>query len=415
MKISKAIKHLLPGIFLLGFNIGTGSVTAMAKAGANYGMSLLWALFISCLITFILIHLYGRFTIITGETALAAFRKHIHPAVGIFFIVALTANVSGSVMGVMGIIADICSEWTKTLIDGGIKPVYFAVFFISVVYAIFLNGRTEFFQKALTVIVAIMAACFIINFFMLAPPLIEIVKGMVPHIPESPGGDSKSSFLIIASMVGTTVFSGLFIIRTTLVKEAGWSSEDLDVQRRDAFFSGFMMFVISAIIMAAAAGTLYVEGKTLEKPAEMITLLEPLAGPFAVAIFTLGIVAAGVSSQFPNVLLLPWLLCDYTGSERDMKQAKYRVMVFFISLLGLVVPVFHARPVVVMIASQAFGALILPVTVCCIIYLGNSKSVVGDKTYTVFENIVLALILVFALYSCASGLIGLADTLGKYI
>jgi hypothetical protein len=27
----------LPGIFLLGFNIGTGSVTTMAKAGASYG------------------------------------------------------------------------------------------------------------------------------------------------------------------------------------------------------------------------------------------------------------------------------------------------------------------------------------------------------------------------------------------
>ncbi len=46
-----------------------------------------------------------------------AFRKHIHPGVGIFFIVALTAGVSGSVMGVMGIVADISYEWSKTMID----------------------------------------------------------------------------------------------------------------------------------------------------------------------------------------------------------------------------------------------------------------------------------------------------------
>ena len=43
----------LPGIFLLGFNIGTGSVTTMATAGANYGMSLLWTVLISCAATYL--------------------------------------------------------------------------------------------------------------------------------------------------------------------------------------------------------------------------------------------------------------------------------------------------------------------------------------------------------------------------
>ncbi|MHC4175726.1 MAG: divalent metal cation transporter, partial [Planctomycetota bacterium] len=48
MKTKKLINAFLPGIFLLGFNIGTGSVTAMAKAGATYGMSLLWTILLSC-------------------------------------------------------------------------------------------------------------------------------------------------------------------------------------------------------------------------------------------------------------------------------------------------------------------------------------------------------------------------------
>ena len=135
-KIAKGLALFLPGIFLLGFNIGTGSVTAMAVAGAEHGMSLLWAIVISCLCTFFMINLYGRYTLITGETALQAFRKHIHPAVGVFFIVALTAGVSGSVMGVMGIVAEICYEWSKSLVDGGIAPIYFASFFVSLVYFI---------------------------------------------------------------------------------------------------------------------------------------------------------------------------------------------------------------------------------------------------------------------------------------
>lgn len=183
-KFSKTLALFLPGIFLLGFNIGTGSVTSMAKAGATYGMSLLWTIVASCFATFFMITVYGRYTLVTGETALQAFRKHIHPAVGIFFIVALTAGVSGSVMGVMGIIAEISYEWSKTMVEGGVPPIYFAIFFITLVYYIFWNGRTEFFERSLAVLVAIMSACLILNFFIMMPPPINILKGLVPNLPE---------------------------------------------------------------------------------------------------------------------------------------------------------------------------------------------------------------------------------------
>ena len=170
MTVRKFIKSLLPGFFLFGFTIGTGSVTAMAKAGADYGMSLLWTILLSCYITYFLINQYGRFTLITGYTALAAFKKYIHPAVGIFFIVALTMHVSGSIIGVMGIIADICHEWSKTIINGGIPRIVIAIFFVTLIYLLFLDGRTKVFQKVLSYIVAIMAICFLVNFFIMTPP-----------------------------------------------------------------------------------------------------------------------------------------------------------------------------------------------------------------------------------------------------
>ena len=403
---SKFLALFLPGIFLLGFNIGTGSVTAMAKAGATYGMSLLWTIVASCLATFLLITVYGRYTLVTGETALQAFRKHIHPTIGIFFIVALTAGVCGSVMGVMGIVADISHEWSKTMIEGGIAPIYFAIFYIALVYFIFWNGRTQFFERSLAVVVAIMAACFILNFFIMMPPPVDILKGLVPGLPEVPADQGKGPFLVIASMVGTTVFSGLFIIRTTLVQEAGWTVQDIKKQRNDAIVSVTMMFVISAAIMAAAAGTLYVEGLGLTQASQMIELLEPLVGAFAMSLFAVGIIAAGVSSQFPNVLMLPWLLCDYNQSPREMTLPRYRIMVFLISLLGLVVPIFDARPVFVMIVSQAFQSIILPVTVICIIYLGNRRDLMGEFKLGRWTNIFLGAVLLFSLVTTSMGIRG---------
>ena len=309
-------------------------------------------------------------------------------------------------MGVMGIVAEICFEWSKTMIEGGIAPVYFAGFFSVLVYFIFWNGKTQFFERTLAVIVAVMAACFLLNFFIMMPAPMEIIKGMIPNLPNVPADAGKGPFLVIASMVGTTVFSGLFIIRTTLVKEAGWTIKDLRQQRNDAIVSATLMFVISTSIMAAAAATLYVAGEGLSKASEMITLLEPLAGKLATAIFTLGIVAAGVSSQFPNVLMLPWLLCDYSDSKREMTLPRYRIMVFFISLLGLVVPIFEARPVLVMIVSQALSSVLLPLTVGCILYLANRKDLMKEHSNKLGTNLILIAILLLSIVNSSAAIKG---------
>jgi len=371
MNIKKLIKSILPGIFLLGFTIGTGSVTAMAKAGADYGMSLLWALLLSCYITYFMINQFGLFTLRTGDTAMAAFKKNIHPAVSIFFIVALTLHVSGSIVGMTGLMADMTHEWSKSFIDGGLPTVAIALFFVILVYLLFLDGRTKVFQKALAYIVVIMAICFLISFFLLAPPIGEIARGLVPNVPDT--GSVAQTFLVIASMVGTTVFSGVFLIRGTQIKEAEWTFADFKTQRRDAITSAVMMFIISASVMATASGTLHVQGFKMNNVTEMISILEPVAGLFAAGIFTIGVVAAGLSSQLPIASLTPWLTEDFRERKPNLKRPEYRIYALILLLLGMILPIFHVRPVIIMVASQAFSAVILPFTVACLIYLGNNE------------------------------------------
>jgi hypothetical protein len=46
-KFKQVLLSLMPGIFLIGYNIRTGSLTAMSKAGASFGCDLLWAVLLS--------------------------------------------------------------------------------------------------------------------------------------------------------------------------------------------------------------------------------------------------------------------------------------------------------------------------------------------------------------------------------
>ena len=76
-KIIALVLGFGPGIFAIGYTIGTGSVTSMIVAGSKFGMQLLWVLLLSCLFSGVLMFAYGNYALITGETALYGFKKHL--------------------------------------------------------------------------------------------------------------------------------------------------------------------------------------------------------------------------------------------------------------------------------------------------------------------------------------------------
>ncbi|MFA5299331.1 MAG: divalent metal cation transporter, partial [Lutibacter sp.] len=76
-KIIALVLSFGPGIFAIGYTIGTGSVTSMIVAGSTYGMQLTWVLLLSCLFSGLLMFAYGNYALISGETALYGFKKHI--------------------------------------------------------------------------------------------------------------------------------------------------------------------------------------------------------------------------------------------------------------------------------------------------------------------------------------------------
>jgi len=81
------------------------------------------------------------------------------------------------------------------------------------------------------------------------------------------------------------------------------------------------------------------------------------------------------------------------------------------SLLGLIVPIFNAKPIAIMILSQAFGALVLPATVACIIYLGNEASQMKEHKFSLGTNLILGAILLFAILMSYMSFTGIFTTL----
>ena len=217
-KLGLFFASIAPGVFLIGYNIGTGSVTTAASTGASYGMMFVWPLLLSCVFTYVLIIIFGRYTVVTGKTALFSYRQNFGLSLAVFVLIAVVFSEWVAFMGVMGVITEVIKEWSKPLTpDGqGISMIISSVFFGGLIYFLFWKGKHRFFENILMVFVSLMGISFIATLFMVIPDPIQVITGLVPRLPQE-----SNAALLIAGMVGTTMGGVLYLVRSILVQEKG--------------------------------------------------------------------------------------------------------------------------------------------------------------------------------------------------
>ncbi len=400
-----------PGIFCIGYTIGTGSVTSMAKAGSQYGMKLIWVLLLSVFFSWLLMEVFGRYAVVTGETSIFAFRKRLKfgKLWAILTIAGVVIGQWSALSGIIGLTSGGIFEVIRLFIPGMSETGYWmilaiAAFLLAVLYVILLAGRYSIFEKVLIIFVTLMGLSFIISMFIVLPPVKDIILGFSPSIPA--GGS-----LMVAAFVGTTMAAPTFVVRPLIVKEKGWGRSQVREQSRDALFSAVLMFIISASILTAATGSLFYHGKTITRVLDMAYSLEPVAGKLAVAVFMLGTLSAGISSIFPILMVAPLLIGDYRNGKMETKSTLFKILTAFACIIGLIVPVLGSNPIMAQIATQVANVFILPLVIAGIFILINNKSLMGEHKAGSLINIGLASAFIFSLIISYTGILGLVNYL----
>ncbi|WP_207211144.1 Nramp family divalent metal transporter [Flagellimonas olearia] len=398
-----------PGIFCIGYTIGTGSVTAMIKAGSMYGMQLLWVLCLSAFFSWILMDAYGRFAVVTGKTAINAFKNYLKwgKPLAIVTIAGVVMGQWSSLSGILGLTSNALYEFMRMFFPSLNEENYWAVLGISILliiimYIFLLVGKYSFFEKILVIFVTLMGLSFILSMFMVLPSTEDIVKGLIPRIP--PGGN-----LMVAAFVGTTMAAPTFVVRPILLKEKGWGISNLNDQRKDAMVSAIFLLTISATIMIAATGALFYDGKVVTNVLDMVQALEPVAGKMAVAVFMMGAMSAGISSIFPILMVLPLLISDYKSGKMETNTPTFKILVAVACLVGLIVPILGANPIIAQIATQVANVFVLPLVIGGIIVLINSKKLMGSQRASLLMNIGLVTAFCFSLIISYKAVIALND------
>lgn len=405
----KKYTHILnsfgPGIFAIGYTIGTGSVTSMIVAGNNFGMDLLWVLFLSCLFSGVLIYVSGTYYLKTGETLLYSIQKNLSFGKILAWLIILAVGLGqwNSLVGILGITSNVIFEILLLNYPHLESQQYGIVLGIASVivgsfYALLLNGNYSLFEKILALFVSFMGLSFVFTLFFVLPHPNDIIVGLIPSIPKVEGAG-----ILIAAFVGTTMASATFLSRPLFIQAKGWSKDAFLLQRNDTILAAILIFCISGSIMAVASGSLYSKGFTITHVLEMSQALEPVVGKFAVSIFFVGTLSAGLSSIFPCLMIVPLMIGDLKKGRLDVQSNQFKFITAFASIFALSIPVFGVNPIKGQIITQVFNVIGLPVVIFCLLLLWNRKNIFVLKHKSVF-NIIMFAALLFSLIILYHGL-----------
>ena len=409
-RLFRAVALVGPGLFCLGFTIGTGSVTSMVKSGSLYGTSLLWVLAISAFFTWVMTEAYGRYGIQTGDTAIHAIKTRLKGGRvwAVILIAGLVVSQWISLSSILNITSNAVSEVLYLCIPGLKESAAYwivlgmAILIAGSIWLILNRGNYGVFEKILTALVTLMGLAFILSLFIELPAPGSIAKGLVPSLPKDSG-----ALLFVAAFVGTTMSSPTFVIRPMILKSKGWGKDDGKLQRRDAIVSASLTFLISASIMICAASVLHTRGIAVEKVLDMIYVLEPIAGRFAVALFVTGLLSAGLSSLFPIMMLAPELISDYRHGEMQTGTPLFKILTGIAALAGLTIPILGKSPVITQIASQVTLVFVLPLVILLMIILLWKQKERPSLLFT----LLMALAFVFACIVSYTGIVALGKLL----
>jgi len=277
------------------------------------------------------------------------------------------------------------------------------ILIISVMYGLLLVGKYLFFEKILIIFVSIMGFSFLTSLFLVYPAPEEVVRGIIPSIPDVPGGE-----LMVAAFVGTTMAAATFLSRPLFVKGKGWDLSNSDQQKKDAIIAAILVFVISGSVMAVASGALFHQGLKINSVLDMANTLQPIAGKFATSLFFFGTLSAGLSSIFPCLLIAPLLIADYQSGVLDTSSRQFRLITAAACLVALIGPILGYNPIMIQIVSQVLNVFVLPLVIFGIIMIVNNKTIMKGYRTGPMVNFGLVLSFVFACIISYNGIQGLS-------
>jgi len=379
----KKLRAIGPGALTAAAFIGPGTVTTATVAGATYGYALAWALVFATIAAIILQEMAARLGVVAqmglGEaiTSAVANAPALKWAIASLIIAALIVgnaayeggNIAGAVLGLEAAFPDTGSRriWAGIIavIAGGVL----------------LFGGYRTIERLLIGAVILMSIAFAAALVVIGPDIAALAKGAaVPSIP-------SGALPIIIGLIGTTIVPYNLFLHAAAARKRWVGPEDLGEARFDAGLSIGFGGVISILVLATAAGSLFALGLEVKNAADMAQQLEPAFGSLATYLLAGGLFAAGLSSAITAPLATGFATAELFGFKSDPKSTGFRLVANAILAIGAFTAISGFQPIKIILFAQFANGLLLPIIAVFLLYAANRKNILGVHTNGLLANL----------------------------
>ncbi|HEV2339622.1 MAG TPA: divalent metal cation transporter [Patescibacteria group bacterium] len=394
----RALSRLLPILVILGPGIISGSVdndaggiTTYSLAGAQFGLKLIWILFLTTFCLDITQAVGARMGLVTGKGLGALIREKYAVKWAVFTMaVLLLANVGVAASEFAGIASALQIFHVSKFIS---VPLFAIIVYLFVIKGSFKKLEQFFLLASAFYLVYIVSAV------LAHPNWTEAVKSLV-----IPTLSFKKDFIITAiAVIGTTITPwGQFFIQDYVVdKKLG--KEDIHVERLDVFLGSWLTNFIAFFIMVACAATIFIYGQTINDAGDAAKALQPLAGQFASLLFAFGFLNAGIFGAALVPVSTSYVICNTLGFEHGLnfhfKEAPQFYGIFaFIIFVGALLTILPFIPLLtILFWAQVINAILLLPILVFVFLLSNDKKLLGKYCNgKIFNAVIIATFLIIA-------------------
>lgn len=403
MQIKKTFLRMLPVLAVIGPGIISGSVdndaggiATYSVAGANFGTSLLWVLFLTTFALAVTQEIGARMGLVTGKGLASLIREKFGLRWTAFTMgVLLVANLGTIAAEFAGVAAAFEIFHISKLIS---VPLTAVLVLLMITKGNFKKLESVFLFASAFYIV------YIISAFLAHPNWSEGIKSLVTPTFKL----DKAYLLTLVAVVGTTITPwGQFFIQDYIVDKK-LTKDNLTIERGDVFFGSFLTNFISFFIIMACAATIFASGKSITDAKDAAIALQPLAGKFSSFLFAFGLLNASIFGAALVPAATAYVVTEAFGFESGLnfsfrEAPEFYGLFTFLVFIGVLLVILPFVPLLtILFVTQAINAiLLLPILVFLFLLSNDKKLLNGYKNNGIINLIVIITFLLIAVSAVA--------------
>lgn len=362
------VSDLGPGLLLAATGIGVGDMVSSTIAGAEYGLTLVWALAAGVVLKFAITEGAARWQLTTGTTLIEGWREHLpRAAVLAFFLyfVVWSYFVSSALVTASALVPAAIFPSVPLAAWGGLHAV---VAFVMVWF-----GRYERFLAIIKWFIGLKFGAIIASAL-----LIALWSGA-----DWSGAATRSEFstAYTLSLIGGVGGTVTLLSYGYWMREAGWAGPTRLASARADLTVSFALVFVFCLSMIFIATQIDWTGEILDEGPRLCLLLADRIGqeigPVGRAVFLLGFWGAAFSSVLGVYHGVPFLFDDMLHvwrreTPKGQQGAAYRSWAAYLALAAISALMIQ-RPVWLVFVYTVVGSLFFPFVISTLLWLNNSR------------------------------------------